>query len=384
MLMGLFQAFPAPLVERFDIVSFDPRGTGGAERVDCGTDAAAILALDQAADPPSPASSAWAEMADACRDALGDRIGLVSTAATVRDLDLIRQALGEETIDWFGTSYGTRLGVEYLRRFPDRVRSMVLDGAMDPAAPLDQQVRDVAQAAEPVLARLLESCAHQDPCPLGADPVEAYDALAARLATEPLTSSDGHPVGVVALQAAAQTAAALPIFFGEAFIEALAAAGSGQGDGILTLAVPTDFNGQSTFDAYWAILCNDEAQPPDAGAAADLVREVAETAPRVGLGVGATFGAGCQAWDKPVDPLAPVSLDPNAPILVVGSTGDPSTAYAWSERMAAAIDGARLVTREGDGHTAFFTTFLAGCSGGAIVDFLLDPSAAELPATCPD
>jgi hypothetical protein len=81
--------------------------------------------------------------------------------------------------------------------------------------------------------------------------------------------------------------------------------------------------------------------------------------------------------------MQPFDSDAVAPVLVVGSTGDPSTAYAWSERMAEAL-GAPLLTREGDGHTAFFNTFMAGCTGAAVSAFLLDPEGAPPPATCLD
>jgi hypothetical protein len=97
-----------------------------------------------------------------------------------------------------------------------------------------------------------------------------------------------------------------------------------------------------------------------------------------------SFGAGCQAWDPAVEPTEPLSLHAGVPVLVVGSTGDPSTPYPWSEHMTAAVTGSRFTTREGDGHTALYTTFLTGCSGTAITDFLLDPEGADPPATCAD
>jgi pimeloyl-ACP methyl ester carboxylesterase len=189
-------------------------------------------------------------MADGCRSVAGDRLGLISTAATARDLDLIRQALGEERIDWFGTSYGTRLGMEYVRRFPDHVRSAVLDGPMDPAEALEAQVRDMAAASEEVLGRALETCWFVDPCPAG-DAAVTYDALASHLGAVPGIASDGRPVGVVALQVAAQQAAALPYFWAETFLTALVSSGPGQSDAILAIVDPSDPAGASTFDAYW-------------------------------------------------------------------------------------------------------------------------------------
>lgn len=273
---GLSRSFVG-LLERFDVVSFDPRGTGGAQRVDCGIDPIALVALDQTAGPGSAASEAWATMATACRTSMGERLGLVSTAETAKDVDLIRQALGVETIDWFGTSYGTRLGAEYLRQFPDRVGSMVLDGAIDPTATFEQRLREATSAAESGVERLLSSCAGENPCPLGTDPLGVYDTLAERLASEPLTSTDGHTVGLIALQVAAGTAASEPAFTGHSFIAALGADGTTQADGLLEVGSGNDPAGHDTTDAYWTIHCNDEADHPDAVAVAALARELRAT-----------------------------------------------------------------------------------------------------------
>lgn len=382
--MGLAPVFPEPILERFDLVSFDPRGTGSAGRVDCGTDVGALFALDQTSGPGGTAAAGWEALATACRSALGGRLPSVSTARTADDVEAIRRVLDVEAIDWFGTSYGTRLGLEYLRRFPAHVRTLVLDGSMDPDAALDQQARDMAAAAEPAVERLLTVCGHQDPCPLGGDPLRAYDALALRLAQTPLTSSAGPDVGLVALQVAAQAAAALPVFTAGPFIEAVAAARDGDGGPLLALATAVDDGGQTTFDAQVAILCNDEAIHPDATAAAMLASELAAAAPRTGLGVAATWGVVCQGWEPAVAPVVAFDLATTVPVLVIGSTGDPSTSYSWSKRMAEAVTGARLLTREGDGHTALFNTFLAGCTGAAVAAFVVDPVTAAVPATCSD
>lgn len=383
-LMAFIGAFPAAIQERFDIVSFDPRGTGGAGNIDCGTDVASLFAVDPTG-ADGQAASAWSGVAAACAEHLGDHLGDYSTVTTARDIDRIREALGEEQISWYGTSYGTRLGAEYLRQFPDRVRAMVLDGSMDPSAPLSQQAMDMATASEATLDRSLAACWGIDPCPVGDDPVAAFDALAEQLRAEPLTSSDGRPIGIVALQSAATSAAAIPFFFGQAFVDALAAARAGYGDGLLALGpgAYTDASGQSSFDAQMVILCNDETERSTPAHATELARALDASAPRTGLAVAMGWGIGCQGFPPAKQPVAPFESEATAPVLVVGSTGDPSTAYKWSERMAEAL-GAPLLTREGDGHTAFFNTFLTGCTGAAISDFLIDSEGAQLPANCAD
>jgi len=297
-----------------------------------------------------------------------------------RDVDMLREALGEERIAWYVTSYGTRIAAEYLRLFPDRVFAAVLDGAMDPSAGLPRQAADQAAAAEEVFGRLLAACWALDPCPIEGDPTAAYDALATSLATQSLTTPDGAEVGLAALQAAAQSAASLPVFFGQPFADALVAAQGGDGQGLL-MAGPG--SATETFDAQWAILCSDESSGRGAAEAAQLTSDLVTNAPRVGLGVAMGWGIGCQAWPEPAQPLAPFTEPTTVPVLVIGSTGDASTPYAWSERMAEAL-GATLLSREGDGHTAFFNTFLAGCTGAAVTGFLLEPEGAAPPASCPD
>jgi pimeloyl-ACP methyl ester carboxylesterase len=379
-LMAVIDIFPAAIQERFDILAFDPRGTGGAGRVDCGTDVAAMYALDPRSGPDSEAAAAWAAQADACADVLAADAGDVSTTSVARDVDLIREALGEERISWLVTSYGTRIAAEHLRLFPDRVTAAVLDGAMDPSSALPQQAADQASAAEELLGRTLAACWLLDPCPIEGDAAAAYDALARSLAAQPLTTPDGTEVGPATLHAAAQSATSLPIFFGKSFADALVAAHGGDGQGLLALGPGSS---TETFDAQWAILCSDEPGGRGAAEAAELASSLASSAPRIGLGPAIGWGIGCQAWPEPAQPLAPFTEPTPVPVLVVGTKGDPSTPYAWSERMAQVL-GANLLTYEGDGHTAFFNTFLAGCTGAAVTEFLLDPESAAPPTSCPD
>jgi pimeloyl-ACP methyl ester carboxylesterase len=379
-LMAVIDIFPAAIQERFDILAFDPRGTGGAGRIDCGTDVAAMYALDPRTGPGSESEAAWAAQADACADVLAAHDGDVSTTSVARDADLIREALGEERIAWYVTSYGTRIAAEYLRLFPERVTAAILDGAMDPSAALPQQAADQAAAAEALLGRLLAACWMLNPCPIEGDPAAAYDALSASLAEEPLTTPDGTVVGPATLQAAAQSATSLPIFFGKSFADAVVAAQGGDGQALLVVGPGS---ATETFDAQWAILCSDESGGRGAAESAELATSLASSAPRIGLGPAIGWGVGCQAWPEPAQPLAPFTEPTTVPVLVVGTTGDPSTPYAWSERMAQAL-GATLLTYEGDGHTAFFNTFLAGCTGAAVTGFLLEPESAAPPASCPD
>ena len=175
---------------------------------------------------------------------------------------------------------------------------MVFDGSMDPSAPLSHQAIDMATVSQATLDRSLAACWGIDPCPVGDGPVAAFDTLAEQLRAEPLTSSDGQPVGIVALQSAASSAAAIPFFFGRAFVEAIAAARAGDGDGLLALGpgAYTDKSGQSSFDAQMVILCNDETERLTPADATELARALDKSAPRTGLSVATGWGIGCQAF----------------------------------------------------------------------------------------
>jgi homoserine acetyltransferase len=158
------------------------------------------------------------------------------------------------------------------------------------------------------------------------------------------------------------------------------------GDGLLAIGPDSymDGAGQGTFEPQWVILCSDEAERLAPADAIALTTSLDDVAPRTGLGVATTWGVGCQGFPPAEHPVAPFQMEAPAPVLIVGSTGDPSASYAWSQRMAEGLGGAALLTREGDGHTAFFNTFMAGCVGAAVSEFLVDPSGAEPPATCAD
>ncbi len=130
------QVWPKRIRDRFDIVSWDPRGTGGSAPVDCVTD------LDHYFTEPDPSPDTPAEnqdlidraqsFDDACEKADGPMLAHISTVDTTRDMDRVRQALGEETISYMGFSYGSELGAIYATLFPKHIRAMVLDGAIDP------------------------------------------------------------------------------------------------------------------------------------------------------------------------------------------------------------------------------------------------------------
>ncbi len=389
-LMFLAGVFPEPVRQRFDLVSFDPRGTGASARIDCRTDLSAIVSaapVPAAAGAPLPVAPLYVEMGAACTRVAGQLFPFVNTINSARDLDRIREALGDEQLTYLGVSYGSRLGSVYAELFPRRVRALILDGAIEPTAPVDEQARDQAAAAEAALGRFLDTCKARPTCQIGPDPAGFYDMLHTQLARQPLPppgNGDDHAVTDGDLQAATLAAISLPTFYGTQYLDALAAAG--QGDGVPLRAVArslySDPDGRPALDAYWTILCADEREHPSAAAAGALAEELEQTSPRVGAYSASYLVAGCADWPLPPKPI-PVAHAKGAPaIVVIGTTGDPNTPYAWARAMANALESGVVVTRQGEGHTWFASGSRNKCVNDIVAAYFVDLAVPADGTTC--
>ena len=185
---------------RFDLVGFDPRGVGhSTPELRCRTDAEFDAYRREPNADYSPAGVAhiealYRQFAQRC--AQPDRQGFlasVGTASTARDMDVVRAALGENQINYLGYSYGTEIGAAYAEAYPDRVRAMVLDGAVDPSLdPIDENFRQMA-GFQTAFEDYAADCAQLAGCPLGNDPaqfVNRYHQLIDPLVTQPARTSD--------------------------------------------------------------------------------------------------------------------------------------------------------------------------------------------------
>src|SRR4051794_17692122 len=189
-----FDAFPAGVLARFDLVGFDPRGVNLSSPVRCVDNLDDHVALD-----PSPDSAAELKalvddarsFAAACGRRNGDELAHVSTEDVARDLELLRAAVGDEKLTYLGFSWGTLLGATYADLFPERVRAMALDGAVDPALPLDRMRGDQAVGFETALGHFLADCADRPSCAFrGAGGArKTFDRLMADIEAHPLPSN---------------------------------------------------------------------------------------------------------------------------------------------------------------------------------------------------
>ncbi|MEU2657038.1 alpha/beta hydrolase [Streptomyces sp. NPDC007325] len=402
---GMAEAFSAQVRERFDIVSFDPRGVGGSDPVlTCGADdesaregAAAPESGEAAmvADPfyPRTAPERTGVLAEAEREAercARHSAGIlphVGTRDVARDVDVLRAVLGEKELTYFGWSYGTSLGTAYAEQFPRRVRAMVLDGAIDPSLEWSERAIGQGVGFQRAVTDYTRHCADfaGDSCP-GSTPEERaqlIEGLFAKAAREPLPVP-GQEYGVDADMLL--TAVSMNMYTPEAqwkdLSEALADAERGDATRLAELAeaeTETETETETPDDAgsgdsgtgtgpgpghghetptdnepavLQAVNCFDTPHPRDEAAYWKALAPAHEAAGRYGTSSILT-ALTCKDWPRTTDRPHRVRAAGIEPVLVVGTTGDAATPYEEAEGLASQFPGGMLLTYEGFGHTAY-------------------------------
>ena len=360
--------FSKSVRDRFDIVSWDPRGVGASTHADCNDRLDSFYAVSRSnADASTTRDNVKAakQYVDSCRRISHELLPFLSTRATVADMDAIRAAMGVRTVSYLGFSYGTFLGALYADRYPTRVRAMVLDGAIDPAqSGADGTIRQ-AVGFDRALSAFLAWCRGNSACrfaPHG-NPVTAFHDLTTSLAHETLPAKvDGEVRTLGPGEANIGIATALYAGRGrdgwEALGKALRDAAQGDGSGLLVLS--DDYTGRQPgggyddeTDAFYAIGCLDAPAPPTVAA----VRRIAARAERVAPVFGASnvwLGLPCTFWPaKPDGKVGPIHAAGAPPMLVIGTTDDPATPYESAQALTRELKSARLLTYVGEGHTAY-------------------------------
>jgi pimeloyl-ACP methyl ester carboxylesterase len=372
---------PDEIKERYDIVGFDPRGTGKSSPVRCRDNLDDIFSLDYTPDTPEERARLGAglnELAQECEQRSGDVLPYVSSENTARDMDRIRRAVGDKKLTYVGYSYGTYIGTLYAQLFPKKVRALVLDGAIDPNLSGVEINLEQAVGFERSLDAFLAQCSRNNRCPFynAGDSAGAFDRLAAQIDAQPLAADDGRVLGGGEFDLGVAQA----LYAGRSgyrrLEQALAAAQRGDGDRLLELADQyTGRRRDGTYDssqpAFWAIGCLDGPTigGPEQYEAAEA-RFRAE-APRVGVSL-LNAALICAYWKVPsVTSSAPIRIDDVPPVVVVGTTNDPATPLKWSEGLAREISSAVLLVAEGTQHTAFVTAFNR-CIDDSVVRYLVD------------
>ncbi|RFD25564.1 alpha/beta hydrolase [Mycobacterium uberis] len=401
--LGVVQTLPKRVRERFDLVGFDPRGVGSSRpAVWCNSDADNDRLRAESQVDYSPAGVAHIEdetkqFVGRCTTKLGktflENIGTVNVA---KDLDVIRAALGDDKLTYLGYSYGTRIGAAYAEAYPQNVRSMILDGAVDPNAdPIEVDLRQ-AKGFQDAFNDYAADCAKKPSCPLGTAPAKAVDVYHALVnplvdpsnlrVSRPAPTKD--PRGLSYSDAIVGTIMALysPTLWHH-LTDGLSELVDHRGDTLLALAdmyMRRDLHGHYTnaTDVRVAVNCVDQPPITDRVKVIDEDRRSREVAPFMSYGqfTGHAPLGTCAFW--PVPPTSKphvVSAPGLAPTVVVSTTHDPATPYKAGVDLAKQLRGS-LLTFDGTQHTVVFQGY--SCIDDYVTEYLIGGTTPPSGTKC--
>jgi pimeloyl-ACP methyl ester carboxylesterase len=384
----LLGGLPETITGRFDVVGFDPRGVARSSPVECFTDADLEEGFGSEPDPASRADfdAAVAEQraqAEQCGAKYGAALSHFSTRQTAHDLEALRQAVGDQQLTYLGFSYGTLLGAVYAQLYPEQIRAMVLDGAVDPAQDIIDGSRGQAEGFERALDNFAQWCDQATECPLQPDARTAITEAIERARQSPAAGEGGREAtagwvfwsvisALYARQLWPQLAAAIDQLDG------------GDPSGVFELADGyarrnSDGSYTNMFDANAAVNCADDDTQITVEQVRDLQDEWREEYPLFGAPL-ATSVLGCVLWPAEPDPYPTGPAEGAPPIVVVGTLGDPATPYESTPRLAEMLGVGVVVTSEGEGHTAYPEN---SCIAEVVDAYLIDLTVPAEGTSCP-
>ena len=379
----------APVFDRIhrerDIVLVDQRGTGGSNALNCPSDS----------DPDAPDSPAvLTQAARACLQRLATHAAVAdyTTSLAVRDLDAVRAALGYDRINLYGGSYGTRVAQHYLRRYPEHVRAVILDGVVPPQMTLGASLALDAQQA---LQRLFARCAGTAACRARfGDPAHTFAALLGRLQSAPVPvqvpdpftgltrtlSFDATDLGTVVRLASYSTeqSALLPLVLDEA-----QAHGNFTPIASLLLQVTHSLDNLIAVGMHNSVVCSEDV--PASGISAPERAQLART--YLGSAPLEAFEVICALWPHgPVDADFHLPVNSNKPVLLLSGGDDPVTPPAYAAQAARTLSNSLQVVVQGMSHGQIS----APCAARLLSRFIdtasirgLDAELACMQATVP-
>lgn len=342
--------------EGYDIVGWDPRGTGRSTAVQCGTteEMDKLYALDSSPDDEAEDKTlqeGYRSFAQQCRDSSGKLLDHVTSEDVVRDMDLMRHLVGDDKLNFLGVSYGTFIGALYAEMFPSSSGRLILDAAVEIT---DEEPIFQIEGFEQAFRAWADWCAGQEACVLTGEPSEKIQERV----SDWLQHLDENPIkiGDRALnQGLAATGIAFFLYGDEtayrSLAETLQVAMQGNGETLLAASDQLNGRGPDQYEpiayAFPAMHCVDR---PDEGVefAPEDLEEALAKAPMLGRHMGLTYV--CELWTADSLPNLKITAKGASPILVVGSTGDSATPYEQAVRMAKQLEPATLLTYEGAGH----------------------------------
>jgi pimeloyl-ACP methyl ester carboxylesterase len=354
----------APLLRKFDVIGWDPRGVGESTPVRCldTEQMDRFIAADGSPDDEAELNELNAvakTLADGCQQRSGDLLPHVSTKDAARDIDVLRGIVGDSELYYLGMSYGTMLGATYAELFPKNVGRLVLDGAVDPSKSSEENNIAQAKGFDTALDAFAADCAQRS-CRLGSNKAEVLAKV-----DKLINDSDATPLPGDGKREVTQALVVLGVIYPlyvkdywprleDAVLDGL----SGKGSRLLALAdeytdrTPQGYKNNQG-EVIYAVNCLDR---PDISSVAQGKTEEAKfkaESPRFGSFL--LWGSlPCANWPvKPTDKPHVIKATGAKPIVVVGTTRDPATPYAWAVGLAGQLDSGFLITRDGDGHTGY-------------------------------
>jgi pimeloyl-ACP methyl ester carboxylesterase len=383
------QIYSETLLDHFDIVGWDPRGTGlTTPAIDCIDDydryyAATDITPDDDAERQQIIDLAQ-EYQTLCADNNADIIQSIGTNNSARDMDAIRAALGEATISYFGFSYGSELGATWVTLFPDTVRAAVLDGAADPDADFITSGLQQTAGFENSINTFLAQCSENSDCLLhnDGDAEGAFDALMLSIDDQPVPSVEGRPdvTRGVALTAVANAMYSQVLW--PELEQALADAQDGDGAGLLKLyddyyQRQEDGTYDNSLEAFQTISCMDASERLTVEEEDATAAQFIEIAPRFAPGTTGSYF--CTFYPVANDPRVDITGAGAGPVLVVGTTGDPATPLSSTENMAKALEQGVLLVVVADQHTGYGVN---QCSYDVVDGYLVDLTVPDNGVRC--
>jgi len=374
----------------FDLVAFDPRGVGASSPVTCvsASQLDAYMSLDGVLDDAQEKAAgiqADKDFAAGCEQMSGDLLPFMDTSNDARDMDLIRDALGEAKLTYLGFSYGTLIGEWYAHLFPTHVRALSLDGIVDPAMPAIQDSLSQVVGFQQNLDAFIADCKARTSCSYGrsGDPMTKLAALMTRLDTTPMN------VGSRQLTRSLAMTGVLQMMYDQTLWpyldQSLTATDNNDGRQLLFWADYYDHRkADGTFDNIWnggfdSKYCLDFPVPQDLAAYDALGPSFEQASPLFGPW-SQYSDYQCALWPiKPKRAQGPLTATGAPPILLVGGTNDPATPYANAQSVNRQIAGSVLLTRAGNGHTSYGSS---ACSQAAEDAYLIDLTLPAAGTVC--
>jgi pimeloyl-ACP methyl ester carboxylesterase len=324
-----------------------------------------------------------------CVDKMGkDFLANIGTANVVKDLDTLRAALGDDELTYLGYSYGTLIGSAYAEAYPEKVRAMILDGAVDPNQDPIQANIDQAAGFQKAFNAYAADCATHPSCPLGSDPgkaVDIYHHLVDPLVGKPAATADPRGLGYSDAITATTMALYSPSLWGH-LTDGLTELSTGHGDTLLALSdlyMNRDAQGHysNSNDALIAINCVDQPPVTDRAKVIDEDLRTRQVAPFMSYGqpTGDAPLDDCAFWPVPATSTPHVVSAPGLPpVLVVSTTNDPATPYQAGVDLAKQLHGG-LLTNNGTQHTVVFQgdSCVDQYAAAYLIDLKLPPPDAK-------